>query len=158
MGVPVARSDPRRATIIGVVGVVVGTVLILAVLFAGNLGGGDKVHTTTSRATFDVGPAKDRAAAVDRDQTPLLFQDPVQFDRPIYVQHLGSDPKAGWLAFDAALGSCVLTWHRDTQEFTDCNGRRLPAAGGDMHHYPATVQNDHVIVDLNPDATTTTSS
>lgn len=155
---PVAKSDTRRATIVGVTGVIVGTALILLVLFANNVGGGDKVQKPSSRASFDVGPAADRAANIARDQTPLLFQDPALFERPIFVQHVGDDPKVGWRAFDAANGTCVLTWHRETQDFTDCNGKRYPTDGAGMHQYPATVENDHLFVDLNPDATTTTSS
>ncbi|MEY2431578.1 MAG: hypothetical protein QOC92_1303 [Acidimicrobiaceae bacterium] len=155
---PVARSDPRRATFVGIVGVVVGTVMIVLVLFVNNLGGGDKVRSSSSHAAFDVGPAKNLAEAVTRDQTPLLFQDPVKFQRPIFVQHLGDNPDRGWTAFDAATGNCVLTWHRESQDFTDCNGRRIPKDGGDMHHYPVKVENDHVIVDLNPDTPTTSSS
>jgi hypothetical protein len=156
---PVAQSDPRRATIIGVVGVITGSLLIIIVLFANNLGGGDDVSTKSSRASFDVGIAKDRADNIRRDQTPLLFQDPVQFERPIFVQHLGDDPATGWTAFDAADGSCVLTWHRESQDFTDCNGKRFPADGTGRHHYPATVDdNGHLVVDLSLDATTTTTT
>ena len=157
---PVAKSDPRRATIIGVIGVVVGTVMIVLVLFAGNLGGGgDDVKTSSSRSQFDVGLAKERAANISDERTPLLFQDPVEFERPIFVQHLGEDPASGWRAFDAANGTCVLTWHRETQDFTDCNGKRYPADGTGMHQYPAKVNEDgHLVVDLSLDATTTTSS
>ena len=130
--------------------------MILAVLFAGNLGG-DSSHTTSSRSTFDVGPATNRAAAVERDQTPLLFQDPVKFERPIFVQHTGTDPRTGWTAFDAANGTCVLTWRRETHDFTDCNGTRFPADGGSQHHYPTRIDHDDLIVDLNPDAPSTSS-
>jgi len=35
--VPVAKSDPRRNTIVGVVGVIVGSVMILLVLFGGGI-------------------------------------------------------------------------------------------------------------------------
>jgi hypothetical protein len=156
--VPVAKSDPRRATIVGVVGVIVGTALIVLVLFANSLGGGDKVHTSSSKAAFDVGPAASRADAISRDQTPLFFNDTATGSRPIVVNHLGSDPKQGWIAFDAANGSCVLTWHRETQDFTDCNGAHVPADGTGMHHYPAKVDNGDVIVDLSLDATTTTTT
>ena len=135
-----------------------GTTLIVLVLFANNLGGGDKVHTSSSNATFDVGPATLRATTIARDQTPLFFNDTATGSRPIVVNHLGSDPKTGWIAFDAANGSCVLTWHRESQDFTDCNGTRVPADGTGMHHYPAKVESDDVIVDLSLDATTTTSS
>jgi hypothetical protein len=154
---PVARSDPRRATIVGVVGVVVGSLLILLVLFANNLGGGDEVETRSSKASFDVGVAKDRAENIRRDQTPLLFQDPAEFERPIFVQHLGDDPAVGWTAFDAANGTCVLTWRKESQDFTDCNGTRYPADGNGVHAYPATVGDDgHLVIDLSIDATTTT--
>ena len=137
---------------------VVGTVMIVAVLFAGNLGG-DSSHTTTSHSTFDVGPAKDRAAAIERDQTPLFFPDTATGANPIVVQHAGTDPKTGWSVFDATTGkSCVLTWHRESQDFTDCTGARFPADGGTLHHYPSRIDNDDLIVDLNPDASTTTSS
>ena len=73
------------------------------------------------------------------------------------MQHFGSDPSVGWKAFDAANGMCVLTWHRETQDFADCNGKRIPADGTGMHQYPVKVENDDVIVDLSPDATTTSS-
>jgi len=155
---PVAKSDPRRATVVGIVGVIVGTGLIGLVLFANNLGGDDKVHTTSAKTSFDVGRAKDRAENIARDDTPLLFQDPAQFERPIFVQHLGEDPATGWTAFDAAIGTCVLTWHKDAHDFTDCNDKHYPADGTGMHQYPVSVTNDELTIDLNPDATTTTSS
>src|SRR3954469_4990913 len=117
---PVAKSDPRRATVVGIVGVVVGSVMILLVLFAGNLGGGDKVKT--SSATFDVGPADDRAGTIAKDQTPLFFPDTATGSHPIVVQHLGADTNKGWVAFDAAPGNCALTWHVESQDFTDCTG------------------------------------
>ncbi|MEY2404463.1 MAG: hypothetical protein QOD38_2014 [Acidimicrobiaceae bacterium] len=154
---PVARSDPRRATIVGIAGVMVGTVMILLVLFAGNLGD-DSSHTTSSRSRFSVGPAATFADSISRDQTPLFFNDTATGSRPIVVHHLGTDAKAGWIAFDASVGDCTLTWHRETQDFTDCNGRRVPADGDDLHHYPVVVENGDVIVDLSVDATTTTSS
>jgi hypothetical protein len=154
--VPVAKSDPRRATVVGIIGVVVGSVMILLVLFAGNLGGGDKVKT--SSATFDVGPATDRSEAIARDKTPLLFPDTATGSHPIVVQHVGADPNKGWLAFDATPGNCAITWHVESENFTDCNGKQIPADGGDLHHYPTEVTNGHVIVDLSVDATTTTTA
>jgi len=159
MGVPIARSDPRRATIIGIVGVVVGTLMILAVLFAGSLDG-DSSHTTSSRAKFDVGPAKDRAAAIDRDQTPLIFPDTATGANPIVVQHTGSDPKTGWSAFAATSddrGQCAVTWHRESHDFSDCKGTRFPADGEGLHPYPTKIDNNDLIVDLDPDASSTSS-
>jgi hypothetical protein len=155
---PVAKSDTRRGTIVGVVGVVVGTALIVLVLFANNSGGGDSTHTTPSKSRFPVGPAENLAKRINEDQTPLFFNDPATGSRPIVVHHLGADAKTGWIAFDAATGTCTLTWHRESQDFTDCTGQRVPAEGDDLHHYPVVVDNGDVIVDLSVDATPTTSS
>jgi len=155
--VPVARSDPRRATIIGIAGVIVGTTLIVLVLVAGNLGGGDKVQK--SKTSFDAGQASDMASEITREG-PIAFNDPVNGSRPIFLQHSGTDASTGWLAFEATNGECALEWHTDTNDFT-CGTRRIPpdGDGDEFRHYPATVDKDgHVVVDLSIDATTTTSS
>ena len=151
---PVARSDPRRATIIGIAGVIVGVVMIAVVLLANNVGG-DSSTTQSSRSKFHVGPPRSLATSI-REEGPLFFNDTATGSRPLVVQHQGDDPNTGWLAFDAAIGTCVLTWDREAQVFTDCNGMRYPPDGGGLHHYPVTVTNDEVIVDLSVNATTTT--
>ena len=151
-----AQSDPRRATIIGIAGVVVGVAMIAIVLFANNLGG-DHSTTQTSQSKFTVGPADSLARSVSA-QGPLFFNDTATGSRPLVVQHMGNDPNTGWTAFDAAIGTCVLTWDADAHEFTDCNGKRYPADGGGLHHYPVTVTNGDVVVDLSVNATTTTST
>ena len=48
---PVARSDPRRATIIGLAGIIVGIAMIAIVLLANNAGTG---HSTTKTSSRDV--------------------------------------------------------------------------------------------------------
>jgi len=155
--VPVARSDPRRATIIGVAGIVVGIVMIAAVLILNNTGGGSST-THSSRSRFDVGPAEEMAASIAKDG-PLLFQDPVSGSVPIFVQHAGADPKVGWTSFEAAPNGCPLTWHQDTHDFTDCHGAHRPADGAGLHTFPVTVdKSGEVFVDLNPDASTTTTT
>jgi hypothetical protein len=153
---PVARSDPRRATIIGIAGIIVGVVTIAVVLLANNLGS-DRSTTQSSQSKFHVGPPESLASSI-REDGPLFFNDTATGSRPLVVQHLGDDPNAGWTAFDAASGSCVLTWDRQAQVFTDCKGVRYPPDGGGVHHYPVTVTKDNVIVDLSVNPTTTTSS
>ena len=152
-----ARSDPRRATIIGIAGVIVGVAMIVIVLLANNLGN-DRSTTHNSRTRFDVAPAESTANAIKRDDTPLFFNDPATGSRPLVLQHLSDDPETGWSAFDAAAGSCVLKWHKETHDFTDCNGKSYPADGGDLHHYPVTVDKGELFVDLSLDATTTTTT
>jgi hypothetical protein len=157
--VPVSRSDPRRATIIGIGGVIVGVALIAIVLIASNAGNSSST-TQGSNSQFHVGSPQSTAASIARDGTPLFFNDTATGSRPLVVQHLGDDPQKGWYAFDAAPGSCVLTWVRATSQFTDCHGTKFPANGTGIHQYPVTVTSDDVIVDLslNPTTTTTTGS
>ena len=125
-----ARSDPRRATVVGIVGVVVGSVLIFAVLFAGNLGG-DSSHTTTSNSTFNVGSAKDRADAIERDKTPLLFNDTATGSVPLVVQHTGTDPKT---ALQTAAAEWDQTTERlgvDSQKAFFAEYKKLPGSSAD---------------------------
>ncbi|MEO7555937.1 MAG: hypothetical protein ABIV94_04950 [Acidimicrobiales bacterium] len=154
MDVPVARSDPRRTTIIGIAGVVVGIVMIVTVL-ALNSGGGKTTVGSTS-TEFDAGRASDLSARIALDRYPLLVQDPANFSRPLWIQHVGDDPESGWLSFDAAVDGCATTWDVDRQEFTDCSGRHYPADGTGLPPYPVAVANGRVVVNLNRDAASTT--
>jgi hypothetical protein len=154
---PVARSDPRRATIIGVGGVIVGVALVAIVLLANNAGN-DSSSTKGSSSQFHVGSPDATAASIARDGTPLFFNDTATGSRPLVVQHLGTDPQKGWYAFDAANGSCVLTWDHAANQFTDCHGTRFPADGTGLHQYPVSVTKDDVIVDLSLNPTTTTTT
>ena len=81
-----ARSDPRRATIIGIAGVIVGMAMIGIVLLANNVGNGNST-THSSRARFDVGPAESTMNAIRRDNTPLFFNDTATGSRPLVIQH-----------------------------------------------------------------------
>jgi hypothetical protein len=153
---PVARSDPRRATIVGIVGIVVGTLLVVGVLLVNNLGTGSST-TQSSRTRFDVGPAASLANSI-REQGPLFFNDTATGARPLAVQHFGDDPTTGWRAFDAAIGTCTVTWDAQAQHFVDCKGVRYPPDGTGLHQYPVTVENGELFVNLSIDATTTTTS
>ncbi|CAN5287536.1 hypothetical protein BH18ACT4_BH18ACT4_04320 [soil metagenome] len=152
---PVSRSDSRRAVLIGVAAAAAAAAVgLLVISLSGeknevSFGGGD--------AEFVVGDAEARARAIDRDRTPLLFQDPARFERPIFVQHLGDDPDDGWVAFDAQVGGCALEWDRSAQRFVDCDGRRYPADGEGLDRYQTRVDDGEVVVDLDPDDETTTT-
>jgi hypothetical protein len=152
---PVARSDPRRATIVGIVGIVVGTLLVVGVLLVNNLGTGSST-TQSSRARFDVGPAESLANSI-REHGPLFFNDTATGSRPLIVSHIGDDPTTGWFAFDAAAGSCLISLNSDTKELADCNGNPVSPDGAGRHQYPVTVEDGEVFVNLSIDATTTTT-
>lgn len=121
-------------------------------------GESEKVTFGPSDVEFEVGDAATLAAAIERDRTPLLFQDPARFERPIWVQHTRDDPEEGWLAFDAQVGGCALVWEVDDQQFVDCDGDRYPADGEGLTPYEATVQDGRLIVDLDPDDDETTTT
>jgi hypothetical protein len=82
---------------------------------------------------------------------PLIFPDPAGGNRPLLVQHLGSDPRDGWFAISAvAPGSeaCVVEWRPDDEQFRDCTGTDYPADGVGLTRYRTTVVDDRVTVDL----------
>jgi hypothetical protein len=123
---------------------------LAAVLFAGlifalaaNLLRSASESSVAAPAEFDVGPAEQRRAVVERDG-PLLFQDPLGRGRDIYVQYLGP---GGWKAFEArppgAPAPCVLRWDAEGRRFTDpCSGVTYPSDGTGLVSYPARVDDD----------------
>ena len=143
-----SRRPPRARTLIltGLGGVVAGVLLFLLVLSAT----GPRSTEQSEKARFRVGPAERLARTVDREG-PLLFQDLLNRSRDIYVNHLGDGQ---WRAFEAhapgAPRRCTLTWRPERRDFVDpCDGRTFPADGSGLTQYPATVDDDGVLlVDL----------
>jgi hypothetical protein len=154
---PERPPTSRGTTIVftALAGVVAAALLFaLAVRLTGSSG----TRGNLDAPEFDVGPARQRAAAIDRDG-PLLFQDPLGRGRDIYVQHL-QQPE--WAAFEArapgAPSRCVLRWDRAARAFVDpCDGRTFPADGAGLTSYPVRVDGDgHVLVDLRSPVTGST--
>ncbi len=140
----------------GIAGVL-GGILVFAIV--ANLVGSGADKADSAAATFDVGPAEERARTIARGG-PILFQDLLNRSRDIYVQHLGDDD---WRAFEAhapgAPRRCFLEWRAATREFVDaCDGRTFPSDGTGLVSYPARVdEREHVIIDLRQPASTTTT-
>ncbi len=154
-GRPRRRTRNRIAVIASVAGVVAAAVLtFLVVRFASqrpdevNLG--DKV--------FEVADAERLARRIEQERAPFLFKDPLtrRPGREVYVQHVGADPKVGWLAIEAyAPGAprrldCILVWDRVNARFRDpCGDQTFPADGSGLRTYPAEVnESGQVVVDL----------
>ena len=84
--------------------------------------------------------------------------------RDIYVQHLGTDPKTGWLAFDARkAGSASGTAFSNGSATDKCSStaatvpRSAPTAPG-LRQYPAVVNsNGKVIINFNASGPATTT-
>jgi hypothetical protein len=164
---PVARSRAHagRALAVAATGVVVAVTAAFGVALLANRG---SVDVRLGDETFTGYEAETAAAQIARDG-PILVPDAAGGDRDIYLQHLGGDPRLGWLAFAArparAPRQCTLRWFPassgapegglfrlldgDGDETDDCDGRDFPATGDGLPQYPVTVRDGKLDVDIN---------
>ena len=144
----------RSMVVVGLAGVVAAVVLLAFVVWI--VGSGDK--------KVDVWLGDDTFADLDANRTasriassgPVLFSDVSgNRTRDIYVQHLGDDPKQGWLAFDArrpgAERKCYVEWKAAERHFVDrCDGAIFAADGAGLTQYAASVNDAaKVVINLN---------
>jgi hypothetical protein len=135
--------------LIGVLAVVTAVLLVIFVLRLAKQPGA-KVNLGSQE--FDIGKASVFASDVAR-LGPLKFQ-ALRGSLDLYVQHLGTDPTKGWLAFEAhpadEARTCVLRWQPAAHQFSDpCANRLFPADGAGLAHYAVRLSsNGHVIVNL----------
>ncbi|MGH9156192.1 MAG: hypothetical protein ACRD1K_10255 [Acidimicrobiales bacterium] len=149
MTLPPRRRDRSRAVVLGsVVAAVVAAVLMFAVVrFAAD--NPDKANLGSPVLRLGAG----RLAAEIADGGPVLFQDPLDRHREVFVQHLGDDVDRGWSAIGAygstVSAECLLRWDGSGQRFVDpCTGAAFPPDGAGLTTYPATVSDGTVSVDL----------
>jgi hypothetical protein len=155
--VPPRRRGGRNRVVVAlsILGVVLASVLLLVVV---NFISQRPDRVKLGRDTFQVGDAQRLAKRISEQHEPFLFKDPVTSGpgRELYVQHLGSDARHGWIAIEAyAPGAphelrCILQWDRQAQVFRNpCGGETYPASGTGLRVYPATVlPNGQVEVNL----------
>jgi hypothetical protein len=163
---PVARGprvSTRSAIVVGGAGALTAVLLVIFVVWLTNQNAG-KVDFKLGDDQFQDITAERMAKQITADG-PVLFPDvSANRSRDIFVQHLGTDPKTGWLAFDAreagAPRECFLDWKADRQLFVDrCDGSVIPADGTGLRQYPAVVNaNGKVIIDFNATPTATTTN
>jgi hypothetical protein len=128
-------------------GVIVAILVFAAVL---SLVGTGKAKSKLGSNVFKIGNAKNQATIVDRNG-PLLFADPLQKGRDIYVSHLGTNQ---WAAVEVhppgEPKSCTVKWEPSTRTFHDpCSGKNYPADGTGLVRYKTSVdKNGDLIVDL----------
>jgi hypothetical protein len=128
-------------------------VLVLFIVAIPSLTESGKMEVRLGPERFDAGPVDDRAAEV-ADRGPILLPDVAGNQRDVFLQHLGSDPVGGWLAFDArepgTARDCTLEWHAERSVFVDpCDGSVVTAEGDGLAQYPVEVTDEgHVIVDF----------
>ena len=157
------RVTTRSAIVVGAAGALTAVILVIFVVWLTN--------QNASKVNFSLGDDQFQDITADRMAKQITADGPVLFpdvsanrSRDIFVQHLGTDPKTGWLAFDAhkagAPRECFLDWKKDRQLFVDrCDGSVIPADGAGLRQYPAVVNaNGKVIINFNASASTTTAA
>ena len=157
---PVAKRRGRghtgRAVAVAVVGVVValGTAFLVATLASR----GD-VQVRLGDDRFDAGRTGNLARIIEEDGQPILFPDPANFSRSIYVDHQGDDPATGWIALSAFVPDqpeCTLTFDPEVDRFTiddeqpaSCDrDTSFPRSGAGLRVYATEVVDGRLTVDL----------
>jgi len=152
--VPVEQRDPRqtfKAVSLGVAAVAAAVGFLVFVLWITNRGG---VEIALGDDVFEAGRA-DAIANVIEEGGPIRYADLLGGGQNIVVQHIGTDPEAGWHAFDLIRPGqppeCQLEWQAEAFVFTDpCDPSvQVPAAGGDQPSYPVSINDDgRLVIDL----------
>lgn len=156
---PVDNSSafqPVRAILVAVFGIALAVGFMILIL---RLTPNDGIEVKLGDDTFEAGEPELMATIIDRDG-PIPYADLVGKGRDIYLQHLGTDPLDGWYAFDARLpgaaSECPLDWEANDGPgpaglFVDrCDPTKtVTADGGDLPHYPVTIADGTLSVDLN---------
>jgi hypothetical protein len=145
-----------RAFSLAVVGVVValGTAFLVA-----RLASQGDVEVRLGDDRFDAGSAENLAEIIDEDGQPILFPDPANFSRAIYVDHTGDDPEAGWLALSAFVPdepACTLVFDPDEGAYVigddqpaSCDrSTTFPRSGAGLRAYPTQVEDGELFIDL----------
>ena len=157
---PVAKrrggGHTGRAVAVAVTGVVValGTAFVVATLASR----GD-VEVRLGDDRFDAGRTENLARIIEADGQPILFPDPARFTRAIYVDHVGDDPDAGWLAISAFVPDqpeCTLTFDPETDRFVIDDAQpeacdratTFPRSGAGLRTFPTEVEGGRLTIDL----------
>lgn len=112
-------------------------------------------HSGTVGGEVTLGSASKLANEV-AGRGPIFYPDVSGNDlRNLFVQHSGTDPKQGWVAFLVQVPGerrgCVWEWQPRSRDFVaSCDAtRRLPGNALGVPHIPTRVtHNDRLVVDL----------
>lgn len=148
-----SNFQPIRAMTVAIAGIAMAVAFMFLLLSLAD-NGSDVLDIRLGDEAFRAGDPQNQALVIERDG-PILYADLVGKGRHIYVHHLGSDPAAGWLAFDAQRPgqpeTCILEWNADRRAFVDpCEpAQSVFEDGGDQPSYPVRITDDLLWVDLN---------
>lgn len=144
---------------VGVAGVAAGLVLVAVVVWLAGPSGQVEVRLG-DRDFRDLDAARISAEIAERG--PVLFSDVAGGSRDIILQHLGTDPESGWLAFEARRAGqdrrCFFQWRTESSDNDGGGGRFVnscdpdnvvDAAGTGLVQFPVSVVDGDVRVDIN---------
>jgi hypothetical protein len=125
---------------------------VLLVIFVLRLARSPQAKVQLGTNTFSVGRADPLQKSI-AGAGPLLFQALRGSSLDVFVQHLGTDPAHGWLAFEAhrprGSNSCLLQWRQTDHDFVDPCDRLIYAADGrGLEQFTTTVNGGKVVIDL----------
>ena len=145
------RPSLRAAVVVGLAGVVVALGLVGAVLLLTRTGTDVEIRIG-DRDFRDMETGRISAEIADRG--PILFGDVADGSLDILLQHIGDDPEAGWLAFEARRPGqnreCFFQWRTEQADFVNtCDPDDIvDAAGTGLRHFEVAVVNGDVRVDI----------
>ena len=152
---PVPGREPpiKRSTAIALSALLAVVTAALLVVFVVRLASTGDAEANLGDPVLELGRADSLARAIERDRTPLVFQDLLQRSRDLFVQHEGADPATGWRAFEAHAPdqprTCQLRWDADARRFADpCTGATYPPDGAGLTQYRTEVRDNRLVVDL----------
>jgi hypothetical protein len=152
--VPVAPTQSRRAVLVGVAGVVAAVALFFLVVSLGST----RKQISFGSDQFSPGSADTVAARIADSKRPDCYNDPTTGSTPICIQHLGDDPRTGWVTVQAEVDGCAVQWDDSAGDFVDtCTGTHYPPTGDGLVRLPTAVKEGKVVVDVTPDPVTTTN-
>lgn len=161
MPVAQSRGHAGKALLIAGAGVVIALGIAFAVAQMASRG---DVTIRLGEDRFDAGQVESMAAAIDDDEgLPVLVPDLVGGQRNLFVQHLSDDEDEGWVAFgafDPDDPSCAVEIDRQARELVNACDPSItyPLDGTGLRHYPTSVEDGRIYVDINELSTTTTTA
>lgn len=149
---PVAKGpsfDIRSAAIVGGIAVVAAIVIGVIAIELGTRSNTLVLGDTNFGSIYAVNMADEI-----EENGPILWPDIASGSRDIWLQHLGDDPGAGWIAFDArppgTSRDCAVQWSITDRTFTDpCAGTTYPSDGDGLPPIPVYIDGLTLVIDIN---------
>lgn len=157
MPVAQTRGHAGKALLIAAVSVVV---LLGAGWFVADLANRGDVEIRLGDDRFEAGDVGHMAEEIEAgDGLPLLFQDLVDGDRHLFVQHLEERSTRGWVAFgafDPDRPECLVEIDRKARILVNACDEDItyPLDGTGLRYYPTAVEDGTLFVDINELSTT----